>query len=143
MDNPYVAIGSVLAVGLLILLNYWIGGWRKARLANDHEARARYHEDYWHDKLGDVLLDKCGRTALLALMDSSEIGLVHAMGDKYITRRIDRGSLESISLTDGRALVIRLNDFSLPQVTLILDKKADRTMWLTRLATLSGKEETA
>lgn len=143
MDNPYVAIGSVLAVGLLILLNYWIGGWRKARLASTHEARARYHEDFWHDKLEDVLLSKDGRTALIALTDESAVGLVHAMGDRFITRRLGPDSFKTVGLENGHTLILRLRDFSLPQVHIIYSDVTDITAWHDRLSRLLNKQETA
>lgn len=137
MDNPLIALGSVLAVGLLILLNIWIGGWRRARIESDDQARTRFLEDFWHSSLGDVLRDQEGITALIALNNDKDIGLVHAIGDKFLTRKLEPGSLGTIIASNGHKLVIHLRDFSLPKVTLILDPSVDREVWLQRLLALT------
>ncbi len=141
MDNPLIALGSVLAVGLLILLNIWISGWRKARLVSDDQAKARFLEDFWHAAPKDVLRDKEGHTALITLYHEKKIGLVHVVGDKFLTRELAPGSLKAIIAENDKKLVIHLHDFSLPQVTLILDSSTDREAWLQRLVALSDQEK--
>ncbi|RMD90194.1 MAG: hypothetical protein D6807_02245 [Alphaproteobacteria bacterium] len=89
MDNPFIALGSVLAVALLVLLNWWLGGWRQARIEDGGFAAKRYRTDFWNDEIHEVAVDADGRAALIAIAGPGPAaGLVVAHGDAFVTRRL-------------------------------------------------------
>ncbi len=136
MDNPWVAFGAVLAVAFLVLLNWWLGGWRRARIADAQGATARYLEDFWNDRVREVAIDRDGHAALLQLVgEIPVVGLVVAHGDAFVTRRLTPGSVKSTQLADPDRLLLVLDDLVLPRVELRLEP-ALAANWRRRLDAL-------
>ncbi|WP_281300045.1 MULTISPECIES: hypothetical protein [unclassified Iodidimonas] len=137
MENPLIALGALLGVLLLIALNRFMGGWQPARLKSTAAAMARYQQDYWHDEIMDAVVDQKGRTALMALRGHA-VGLVVAMGDGFVTRRLQGPALLSIDpLADGD-WAIRLRDFTLKRALILWPEDADQAVWLNRLHHLAA-----
>lgn len=117
MNDPLIAFGSLLGVGVLVLLNWLLGGWAHARLGDREAVIARWREDFWEDSVVDVLLDRDGRCALIDCGPSAK-GLIVARGDGFVTRRLVPGTLRALARPEPGRLVLKLMDFSLPQVVL-------------------------
>ncbi|MFQ5347405.1 MAG: hypothetical protein ACE5ED_06130 [Rhodothalassiaceae bacterium] len=139
MDNPLIALGSFLAVALLVLLNWWLGGWRQARIEDAARAAERYRTDFWNDEIDAVAVDADGRAALIAIAGPEPAaGLVVAHGDAFVTRRLAPGSVTSTVLGQDGRLDVRLDDLVLPRVRLRLDgREAER--WQARLEALARR----
>lgn len=124
MDNPLIALGSLIAVSLLVLLNWRLGGWKAARLADADAASRRWRQDYWDDGIDALLRDREGRSALLMIGGGAAIGLIVARGEGFATRRLGRASFKTIGRPEPGRLLIGLDDFSLPRAELAAEPDA-------------------
>lgn len=138
MDDPLIAAGAVAATMLLILINWLIGGWRSARVDSDSTARARYAQDFPDDCILDAAIDRNARAALLALDTPRAMGLVVALGDRLVTRRLRERDLRRAD-RDATGLTLRLDDFVLPRVRMDLDASTAQS-WAKRLSCLMDEE---
>lgn len=137
MENPLIALTSVLAVALLVGLNWLIGGWRPLRIEDRAAAAERYRQDYWDDAVSDAACDDDGRAALLILEGAEAIGLVAVLGDKMVTRRLERGMVKAATLDGEGRLSLVLADFVLPCVRLTLRSEQAARDWHGRLLHLA------
>lgn len=137
MENLLFLLASVLAVALLVGLNWLIGGWRALRLEDEAAAVSRYRQDYWDDAVSGTARDENGRAALMTLEGADAIGLVALLGDKMVTRRLDRGMVKAATLDGEGRLVLMLADFVLPRVTLTLRSEQAARDWHGRLLRLA------
>ncbi len=139
MDNPWIALGAVLAVAFLVALNWWLGGWRRARIEEAETARTRYLADFWNDTVREIAVDRAGHAALLDIVGAMPaVGLVVAHGDAFVTRRLTPGNVKSTSLTDGDRLVLLLDELVLPRVEIRLEP-ALAAEWRRRLDALVSR----
>ncbi|GER00182.1 hypothetical protein JCM17845_08050 [Iodidimonas gelatinilytica] len=136
MDNPYIALGSLLAISALVLLNWLLGGWSRAKITTKDQAVARYGQDFWEQTPNEAVLDQEGRAALLTLSGTSALGLVVAQGGHFITRHLDIHSLRAVQKDGDSGLVIQLQDFALPRIRIILETPKQQDLWHDRLAML-------
>lgn len=107
-------LGALVSFGvsLIVFLVHLSGGSRKARLASDAAAIQRYRNDFPASKADAAIRTRSGDAAFLLLSDGST-GLVHAMGDEFLTRRLVAGSLKSVGGT-GATLSLKFDDFTFP-----------------------------
>lgn len=111
---------SLLAVAFLGWLALRLYGFSRANILGEEAARVAYHQDFFDDHVDAVLLDAPRRHALLLLDDKKAAGLVLALGDKLVTRRLDGDLLNTVEI-DGIRWHLGLDDLVLPSVTLIFD----------------------
>lgn len=97
-------------VSLIVYLVHATGGSRSAVLADSHAAIARFTEDFPAAKPEKVLLTKSGNAAFLALPDGNW-GLVHAIGDGFLTRILEPAQISGLK-ADTNRLSLRLADFT-------------------------------
>ncbi len=105
---------SILGVAVAVGLAAALYGLPQPTLSCE-QARRAYLADCFTDHVQGVWLDGRRRVALLALADPTALGLVLALGDKLVTRRLTPSFLRSIEEAEGD-LVFRLDDLVLPRV---------------------------
>ncbi len=115
-----VAIGLALVIGAVHLS----GLSRPARLADVDQARARFLLDYPDETVGEIVLGKDGNAAFISL-SQGRIGLVHAMGDRFVTRILERRVVRAVERDGGEAVVLKLDDFTLPRERAVFSSAAD------------------
>lgn len=113
MSLPVLAALVVVGVGLIVTLIHLTGGSRKASLATADAARERFALDYPNVEVRAVHLiaDRC--SAFLETADG-RIGLVHAMGAKFLTRLLTPADVASMRRSGEASLLARFPDFTFP-----------------------------
>jgi hypothetical protein len=127
-------LGALVGFGvtLIVFLVHLSGGSRKAVLASDIVARQRFQDDFPALPADRVIRTASGDAGFLLLGDGST-GLVHAMGDAFLTRHLTPGSVKSVH-ADGQALTVRFNDFTFPAASYRFDDAAAASTLQQRLA---------
>lgn len=132
--DPVIAIGSVVAVALMVLLNWLIGGWQTLRLDDPQMAVKRFLEDYWDADIAETRLSDDGKAALLELRDDDRIGLVVAMGDKLVTRQLGQSDVRRVEMRkkgEAYELSVQLQEFSFAPLLLTFSREAEARRWKT------------
>jgi hypothetical protein len=123
-DSPLtlliVLAASALAVGGLIVLNRFIGGWQDVEFTDPALPAQRMEEDVTGFEAGEAVLARDRKAALVMEKDEARLGLVIARGDRCVTRAIRPGEIARLD-ADGARFHIHFNDFTLPRVTLDLE----------------------
>ena len=101
------------------------GGSRRAKLVSCEQAVSLFLQDFPSSKIERVVLSKDRHMAILQLANEEVIGLVTALGSKFITRRISEDMQVDVSQKSEDALVISLKDFTLPGLEFKLSNRDD------------------
>jgi hypothetical protein len=107
-------LGALVGFGvsLIVFLVHLSGGSRKALLESDTAVASRFADDFPLLKAGQIIRTQTGNAGFLLFNDGTT-GLVHAVGDAYLTRHLTKASIKSSSCS-GENLHLRLDDFTFP-----------------------------
>lgn len=130
-------VGSLVAVALLIGFNLLLFGRQRARIASLMAAEASLMAEIPGFKAGHFAIAADKNGALIENARDGALYLIAASGQKFVSRKLDKTSLKSVSQADAR-LTLLLSDFTFPRVTLILDDEAAATDWDARLTRLKA-----
>lgn len=127
-------LGALVGFGvtLIVFLVHLSGGSRRAILINDDVAIGRYLIDFPSAKVLSVKRTASGNAGFLMLSDGST-GLVHAVGDVFLTRHLTAGSVESAQ-SAGSKLSLTFNDFTFPAATYVFADDATASSLRQRLS---------
>jgi hypothetical protein len=127
-------LGALVGFGvaLIVFLVHLAGGSRKAILDSDVAVTRRFREDFPTFTPGQVIRTASGDAGFLLLNDGST-GLVHALGDSFLTRHLIGGSIKSAK-SDGSTLSLRFDDFSFPAAAYLFSDAASASILQQRLA---------
>jgi len=103
----------VVGVSGVVLIVHLTGGSRPARLADETAARARFALDFPDLDVRAVHPTAEGDAAFLALGDG-RVGIVQAVGSKFLTRVIAARDLAGAPRTTNATVMLRLRDFTWP-----------------------------
>jgi hypothetical protein len=134
--NLLYLLGSVLGIALLVGLNVALfgrhaGGLDLAALAD------RLALDHPGFRAGAGALSADARAALIENRGDGVLYLACAGGDKFVTRRLARGSLRALR-RDGARLDIRFADFTFPHTSVAFGDETDARDWEARLTRMVG-----
>ena len=107
----------VAGVSGVVLLVHLTGGGKPARLADEAAALARFALDFPDFDVRSVHLTREGDAAFLALGDGpmgARVGIVQAVGGKFLTRVIAGRDLAGAPRAANATLMLRLGDFTWP-----------------------------
>ena len=124
---PMILIGLPVVIGLV----WWVNKNKEQNDLEDELARSRFLLDFPNVKIVSVVISDDGKTAFLQLSETGNVGLVHQIGQNFLTRTIDRQTLESIERTDG-TVVLKLRDFTLKKL-IFTDASGKAHKLVTRL----------
>ena len=113
MSLGLLAILVVIGVSGVVLVVHLTGGSRRARLEDEATARARFGVDYPDLAVMAVHPTHEGDAAFLALEDG-RVGIVAAIGDRFLTRVVGAADLAAPPRVAGVVLTLRLRDFTWP-----------------------------
>lgn len=127
-------LGALVGFGvtLIVFLVHLSGGSRKAILINNDMATGRYLIDFPLAEVQSVLRTTSGDAGFLLLSDGST-GLVHAVGDAFLTRHLTAGSIKSAQSV-GPELSLAFNDFTFPAATYAFADEATASSLRQRLS---------
>ncbi len=112
---------------------HWMGWSETATLESAEAAAARFALDYPDHTVTEVVLADDAAAALLAL-EAGAIGLVAAVGDRFVVRTLQRGSLSAVH-SDPAQLLLHLSDIAFPRARIRLPASPLRDRWVARLGT--------
>lgn len=113
MSLGLLVVMVVVGVSGVVLIVHLTGGSKRARLADEAAARARFGVDYPDCGVTAIHLTKEGDAAFLAL-DDGRIGIVAAIGDRFLTRLVAMHDLAGAPCVSGAMLSLPLRDFTWP-----------------------------
>lgn len=124
MSLPVLAALVVVGVGMIVAAIHFTGGSRGASLDTPGAARERFAIDFPNLAIGrtHVTLDR--RSAFLELADG-RIGLVHAVGARFLTRLYGPMDVASLRRSGPSAILIRFSDFTFPGARFEFENAAD------------------
>lgn len=131
----------VLAVAAIMLVIVRSGLSKQAAIASAEAARRRFRIDYPAADIACVLIDDDRKTALLAMRNSGEAGLVLAFGDRTVTRLLTPGDVRSMAAGNA-GFTLRFDDFTAPVLAIALAGDGDRAVWRAILEPLTGAPAT-
>ena len=110
-------LGLLVVVGIssVVLAVHLAGGSRKAIIANLDQAYVRFYADYPDTKIQGGFITASGNAAIFPL-GSGAAGLVHAIGDGFLTRLLGAGDIASVN-ANGFTLALKFNDFTFRDAT--------------------------
>ena len=111
MDLTLLVAMVVVGVSGVVLIVHLTGGSRRARLDGEAAARARFGVDFPDLGVETVHLTAAADAAFLALGDG-RVGIVQAIGDKFLTRVVAARDLAGAPRVTGATLTLRLKDFT-------------------------------
>ncbi len=127
--NLLYLLGSVAGIALLVGLNMVLFGRRTAAL--DLVAlQQNLALDNPGFRAGAAVV--AGDAALIENHADGALYLVRAGGDKFVTRKLSRGSLRTLK-RDGARLDLRFADFTFPRARLAFADEAAASDWEARL----------
>lgn len=110
-------LGALVGFGvtLIVFLVHLSGGSRKAVLASDDAVTKRYLDDFPASGIRSVVRTKSASDGFLILQDGT-VGLVHAVGDAFLTRHLTSGAIKLVT-NSGPRVTVRFADFTFPSAT--------------------------
>lgn len=113
MSLPVLAALVVIGVGMIVAAIHFTGGSRGASIEKPEDARERFAIDYPNMAIvrTHVTLDR--RSAFLETADG-DMGLVHAVGARFLTRLYRPADVASLRRSGETAILIRFSDFTFP-----------------------------
>lgn len=115
MPLEIFAIIVPLGIAFIVLVVKFTGLSKTASLADDREAIAVFESDYAGEKHGSqALLTSDHSTAFIPMESAAQLGLVEAMGDRFITRLLYRNDVGKCERASNTELNIKFNDFTHP-----------------------------
>jgi hypothetical protein len=113
---PLELLAGMVVVGLALVIGavHFSGLSKAARISGPDAAIARFLVDFPDEKPGEALVSADGKDAFIALA-GNRVGMVHAIGDRYLTRILRAGMVRAVAASGDGVLELRLADFTLPR----------------------------
>jgi|GEM_PF-3519421 len=140
---------SAISVGLVVVLNIFLGGWTPARFTHAGAGVARIQEGVLGFKAsGDAVMGRSGRVVLALEAGGTRLGVAATLGDRTTVRALRHGDVRGIRL-DGATLTIDLTDYTFARVWLTLEDADTASVWaeharaFVKTAPVSARPESA
>jgi hypothetical protein len=112
MSLPVLVVMVVVGIAAIVAAVHLSGGSRVA-LIDEAGARARFSADFPDEAASEVWLTADRRTAFLRL-GGNRLGLVHAIGQRQLTRMPAAGDIVDLARPAPDAVALTLADFTFP-----------------------------
>lgn len=111
MSLPVLVAIVVVGIALCVLAVHVRGGGRLASIADAAVALDRFAVDHPDDRVLSTRITRDRRTAFLEL-EAGRIGIVHAMGDCYLTRLVSARDIMAAVRPAPEIIALRFDDFT-------------------------------
>ena len=113
---PLEILAAMVVVGLSLVIGsvHFSGLSRPVRIDGAGTAVARFLVDFPDAQPGETIVSADGKDAFIALAQN-RVGIVHAIGDRFLTRVLRAGMVTSVASPASGKLELRLADFTLPR----------------------------
>lgn len=120
---------SAISVGLIVVLNMFLGGWTPARFSHVDAGVGEIEEGVLgFSASNDRVMGQGGRVVLALEAGGARLGLAATSGDRATVRALQPGEIRRVHL-DGSTLTLDLDDYTFPRVWLTLDDAALAQRW--------------
>lgn len=113
MSLSVLVVVVFAGISLVVLAVHFSGGSKTARIESKQTAIDRLADDYEEETAEEVHVTRDGRTAFL-LLNSGMTGIVHGVGDMFLTRCLAPSEVGRIERTSDGMLYLELNDLAWP-----------------------------
>ncbi|MGO4449992.1 hypothetical protein AB4Y96_13785 [Phyllobacterium sp. TAF24] len=123
----------VVGISVGVFAVHLAGGSKRPALADDQQAQSIFLLDYPESRIGTIIYTQSRRTAFLEL-PAHRTGIVHGMGNKFLTRNISLDDVHSAEPAGVLDLKLRLHDMTWPRQTFSFANETDRNTvrrWLS------------
>ena len=132
----HIFLAAALAgCGLIAAYAHWLGRSVRRRLTDTEEAGHLFETACPEHEVHEVLVSGDGHAALVTLKEGG-IGLIYAMGSKWMARNLPAGSAKSLKRLDENRLRLTLGDYTMPRLTFTLANEAEAARWTALLDTI-------
>jgi hypothetical protein len=111
MSLPLLVAIVALGIALSVAAVHFTGGSKTVTLAGTDQALSRFAEDFPDEIAAVVRLTADAKTAFLYI-GRGRIGIVHSIGDCFLTRIITSQDVAVLNAGDGNTVSFRLADFT-------------------------------
>ncbi|MEQ8404143.1 MAG: hypothetical protein RKE49_03520 [Oceanicaulis sp.] len=123
---------SAISVGLIVVLNVFLGGWTPARFSHTEAGVAAIEEGVLGFRgSSDAVMARGGRAVLVLEAGGERLGVAATSGDRATVRALRPGEVKAVHL-DGATLSLDLDDYTFPRVWLTLDDAASAQDWAAK-----------
>lgn len=120
---------SAISVGLIVVLNVFLGGWTPARFAYAGEGVRKIEEGVLGFSAShDAVMGRGGRVVLALEQGGARLGVAATSGDRATVRALRPGEVRAVRL-DGATLTLDLTDYTFARVWLTLDDADTASVW--------------
>lgn len=103
----------VAGVTIAILATHLAGGSNRPQLEGDAQTASIFHRDFPETAIGPIIYPKDRRTAFF-LLQEGRVGVVHGIGNRFLTRQISPSDIVSAEAVGATDLKLRFRDFTWP-----------------------------
>ena len=128
---PMILIGLPLVIGIV----YWTGREKEKPALSQELIRTRFAEDFPAFDVREAIISDNGNSALLFPADNSEAGLLHSMGQNYLTRLLGKDFVREVKETP-QGIDLYVNDFTLKRIAFPLTDDRHRAKVLKKLSVM-------
>ena len=137
----HIFLAAALAgCGLIAAYAHWLGHSARRRLTDKEEAGHLFETACPEHEVREVLVSGDGHAALVTLKEGG-IGLIYAMGSKWMARNLPAGSAKSLKRLDENRLRLTLGDYTMPRFTFTLSNDTEVEHWIALLDTILHTNE--
>jgi hypothetical protein len=143
MSLPILIVVVFAGISLIVLAVHFSGGSAVAKVDDPELARLRFAVDFEEETTRDVFIARDRETAFL-LLDSKGLGIVHSVGDRFLTRLLQRSEIRGVAQPEKAAIELKLDDITWPGGRFSFDDEQAAVAVLQHLGmTPESKKESA
>lgn len=133
MTTLLITLGSLAAILALFGINIWLTGLKPELLESVDAAAERLENDIVGFEAGEGVVSADGRAALVEDRSSGRIGLTVVRGADAVTRVLSAPEIRAVDVDGSGNLSLRLSDFTLGRVSLMLSGEEEARDWARRI----------
>lgn len=111
MSLPILVAMVVIGITVAVAAVHLTGGSLRASFSGPQQARQRFAIDFPDHAVTAVYLTEDRRTAFLEV-SGDRLGVVHGLGDKFLTRLLMPGDAVRASSPEPTTVAVQFNDFT-------------------------------
>ena len=119
---------SILAIAGLAYLLHKLGNTKNFEMESEAQAKDVFLAEFPDTQIDDVTLGATGQAALITLVGSPHLGLIHAVGSFACVKMILPKEIESFNIEQEK-LVLKLTDYTDPIFKITFATDAERRVW--------------
>jgi len=133
MTTLLIIAASFAAILALFGINIWLTGLKPGLMDSVDAAAVRLENDLAGFEAGEGVVSTDGLAALVADKASNRVGLAVVRGVDVVTRLLAPADIRVVDVDGSGNLSLRLSDFTLGRVSLMLESEEEAREWARRI----------